>query len=153
MSKLDARVRAVNKVNQMAKELLPKLQEAVKPFLGQKIIKADKSLTVKIKQVIDPLLPPYTNRLNVSHYLNEYSLAFSIYGNEDYENRSYSHKTTIYVGKIVNGVLTELETQCGGYKSDYTAEEIVERRKQYQIAKAEADRTQALLHPFGEYEV
>jgi len=150
-NRLEARIRAVNRANAYANELSAKLKELFRPFVGQKVLKADNTLMEKYKKV----LPKFTctPNLSVYRYTSEYSLVFIVKTCEgDNNGHAYYHETSVYVGELQNGFLTKVGDEPLNLKTDYTAADITAKRQAYNAAKRLADEALSALHPFGEYD-
>jgi hypothetical protein len=153
---LTARVKARNLVNKMANELSRKYAEALLPFVGKKIDKADGSLMESVKKAMpaDPEIertaPDYatvsTFRNKMRHDLVFYvKVSINVEGGQTcvYDEQS------MYVGKMDGQVLTRI-TEQEDRPTDYSVEKVLELREVYKQAKAVADTAFSALHPFGE---
>lgn len=154
VSRLEARVKAVNKANKYATEIFPILQEFFRQYVGQKVEKADGQLLAKI---VDKM-PKFANGqgLRVYKYSSNYSLAWTVVASENCEfNGAYHscvyHETTVYVGDLEESILKGLSNPFSA-KYDYSVDEVVKLREKYQIAKKAASEAESALWPFGEYD-
>ena len=63
-----------------------------------------------------------------------------------------SHDGTVYIGRISNGILTELMNfPESSYRTDRTVAEVTALREKVRQAKAALSKAQSELSPFGEY--
>lgn len=146
---LQAKVEAVNLANRYANEIHPILSAAVTPFVGQQVLKVDQFLA-KVKKVIPELA--CTVPLHVYRNTSDYSLSWTVKTCvSDGRGHAVYHETTVYVGELRNGVLTQLSS-FEKLREDYTAEEVERLRAAYREAKSVADKAHSALHPFGEYD-
>jgi spore coat polysaccharide biosynthesis protein SpsF (cytidylyltransferase family) len=149
---LKARVRCVNKANQYANELYPRLVEFFKPYVGTKIETAEGQLLRKIKEKLKTLNLPNTVALQIYQLSSRYALAFVVKTCEVLNGESNYYETTVYVGKMDHGVLAAIEERHGSARTDYKAEEVIAARQAYAIAKAAVSEAHGRLFPFGEYD-
>jgi len=153
---LVAKVKAVNMANAYANELLAKLTEFFRPYVGKDILKNDGSLLAKIKGAMPDF--PSDNDMSVYFHTSPYSLAWTVITcvssprQEDYSIAVY-HETTVYIGDIQGKTLTKL---CESYqdkpdfRSDYTVEEVLRDREEAKVAKEAYDKAKGKLYLFGE---
>lgn len=152
-SALDAKVAAVNNANRYVIEIYPKLREIFKPFVGQRVVKADGYLFAKI----DKLLPKFPSGNGLHVYLRHsgYSIAWAVKTYENYTKNggdyAIYHEATVYVGDMRDGVLLDLYGEPDLFTS-YSAAVVEARREAYRKAKAAASDALSALHPFGEYD-
>jgi hypothetical protein len=142
---LTAKVAAVNKANKYATALYPQLVEIFTPFVGQKILKADGSLLSKFQNLIPTSpLEPLVWRSNASLQWNVKVCEFMPPSSCVY------HTSYIYVGTVERSFLTEIFPHPFTGRSDYTVEEILQHRAEYESAKKLADELRGNLSVFGE---
>ena len=150
-TKLDVRVEGVNLANSIANELQPKLIEAMRPFLGEKVETLAGPLTKKVSKVIDAIELPNTVRCHVYRNHSNYSLFWTVKTCLDLNGHAYYHEVSMYVGNLRDGVLESLY-EPNVLRTDYTAEGVYRAREAYKAAKKIADDAHSALHPFGEYD-
>ena len=143
----EAHVRAVNMANAAAIELYPKLAELFRPLVGTKIEKVDGTLLAKIAMTLPEF--PCTPALHVYKHTSNYSLAWSVKTCVSIPGYCVYYEATVYVGNMRNGVLTELSKPFSA-RTDYTADEVIQKRDVYEKAKQAADDARSDLFPFGE---
>jgi hypothetical protein len=146
--RLRAKVAAVNRAHKYAIEIQPELIAIFAPFVGQKVMKIG-GLMEKFKK----LLPEFPNTvpLSVYRHVSDYSLAWTVKTCESYgEHSCLYYEVTVYIGDLHHGVLTKVSNQSYEFRTDYTKQEIEEKRQQYQKAKRAADDARNNLYPFGE---
>ena len=153
-AKLAAKVKAVNRAHAYVPELYGNLVEVFRPYVGQKIIKADGSLLAKINSQL-PVLPLMGHALSVYRHRSDYSLAWTIKTCEstgDYGCLYY--EATVYVGDLIGGVLSQLADAPlpVNYRTDYTVEEIAANREAVKVAEQAYNDAKGKLYIFGEYE-
>lgn len=149
-SKLAARVQGVNQSNAIAMEWQKKLIEIFKPFVGQKILKADGYLLDKINKLM-PKFPE--GNVTIWRPGSNYSLYWTVKVSISVENYGviYSERP-FYVGKIKGNVLESIETDLLDLKIDHTSAEIAQKRTEYFAAKKKAEDLLSGLYPFGEFD-
>jgi hypothetical protein len=127
---LAAKVSARNKVNKLANDSYPKIIEALKPFLGQKILKVNGTLMEKVAKVL-PKIDCYRAYYTCGA---GYSLKVEITEFETSPDRfgdgSIAHyqETSLYLGDLTTGVLTKLY-DAPNHRTDFTEEEIIQTRE------------------------
>ncbi len=155
MSKLSARVKAVNNVNAAACSIFPLIAAALMPFIGKKVLKVDGSLVEKVKNQIAPLLPSTPSLSSFRNHLNN-SLSWTIKTSETIDGIAMYAEAAIYVGEVEDGILKSIYTDSpfatGNVKTDYTVEDIMAKREACRLAKEAAREAEAALGPFGEYD-
>lgn len=149
VSCLEARVKNVNKVNACANEYHAALTEFFRGYVGKKVCNADHSLTKRVKDQLPTL--PDSHNLRITNRAYEYYISFYISGHESWEHGCVSHEVTLYIGKLKDGVLTEL-TESPGYRTTYTTQEVEVCREHYRSMEKQYRDAQSALYPFGEYD-
>jgi hypothetical protein len=154
-SPIAAKVAAVNAANKLAMEIYPTLRAIFEPYVGQKVEKADGGLLAKIAKLLPDF--PCKPGLHVYKLGSNYSLAWVVKTCEssagrqaDYQIANY-HETTVYIGNVTGGVLSEF-CKAPELRTDYTVEAVEAAREAYRKAKQAADDAHGKLHPFGEYD-
>ena len=148
---LDARVEARNLANSEAHKLSAVLAEAFGPLVGTAVTKNDGGILHKHMHRLPDFA--YSRGLSYYRHSSNYSLAWvvkvcvSIGGQEGcvYE------EAVVYVGKMDGNVLTHLEEPFEG-RTDFTAEEILEKRVALEAARDALDDARSALCPFGEHD-
>lgn len=146
---LAARVKGVNRAHDYANKLYARLVPTFKPMVGTKIFKVDGTLLQKIKEQLPEL--PCTPGLHVHKNSSDYSLSFSVRTSEDVNGLAYYHSVSVYIGDVRNGVLEKIANPHE-FRTDFTVEEIAEKRTKYNLAKQAYDNAKSALFPFGEYD-
>ena len=153
-ARLAAKVKAQNTANLHGNELYVKLVPIFTPLIGQKILKADRSLLAKIAQQM-PELPSGlsknpSGRVHIHRSNTEYSLMWEVSVSENYSDSSCLYaKTSVYIGGIQSGVLEKLYP-APTFRTDFTVEEVKQKRETYREAKKASDLAFSALYPFGE---
>jgi len=167
--RLNAKVRAYNKVNARAMELQPELLAIFRPYVGKKIL-TNSGFVAKLR----PVLEEFRKRVNASGPFQlitgstSYWLSYTLKAWEPYQGEKYggaSAEATIHVGELgrlgaTNGehcdvardVLATLEQKPLELRADYSADEVRELRKAAQEAEERAREAEHALYPFGKYD-
>lgn len=146
---LASKVKAVNKANAYANQVHDILTEVFRPFVGQKIIKVDGDLMARVKDYVPPL--QYDAGLRCWKKHSDYSLSWGVDANISYGNGcEYSGEVVVYIGRLEGQTLVEL-TPNEKRRTDWTVEEVREKRKAYEELKAAADSAFNAISPFGLY--
>lgn len=154
---LAARVYGVNNAHRVAMLIYPELREALAPFVGQKILKADGTLLKKIAE----LIPKISNYDGISIYksISDYNINWSVKSCEQSQSRNsyeghtntYYYEIGVYVGDIRDGILIRLYDPPI-HKTDYTVEEVLRNRETFKVAEKIYQDAKSSLFPFGEYD-
>lgn len=146
---LNAKVKAVNKVNALYNEYGPKLIAFFTPYIGMAVFKKEGDLLQKIRNTL-PNMPSEMNR-QVWFSKSNYTLNFGVRATapDDDGHGCTSHEATIYVGEIRDGILNKM-MEFEPRRADYTFEEIVALREDCETKKAAYEKAKDKLYPFGE---
>lgn len=147
---LKAKVKAVNHCHEEANKLYDVLLPIFEPLLGCQLDKMDGTFLSKIDKLL-PNLPP-SPRLSVYRSTSEYSLAFTV---KACENIADSHgclyyEITIYIGNMNDRTLTKLTDRPKPLRTDFTEQEILDKRIAWRKARDAFDDARSDLWPFGE---
>lgn len=149
---LQAKVEAVNQVNAEINRVAPLFQQAVKPFIGKKVLKTG-GFTEQIKKVF-PEIKAWQWYINRS----DYSLSITIRACTTYDSKTEQkcyacyHENSFYFGDVEKQILTKVEEFNPSLKCDYTQEEIIEKRKNLEIAQDKLREAEGELYPFPRYD-
>jgi hypothetical protein len=154
--RLEAKVRAKNRLNALILELMPKILVAAAPFVGKRV--STPAAWEKFKNA----LPKHADLIITQSNWNVQ--AFFKVCESAGDGCCYAEET-VYFGdfqRVQNGViagvngnldkLNEWSPSPVYYRTDFTVAEIKERREAYKKAKAAADDAQSKLNFWGEYD-
>jgi len=148
--RLTAKIEATNAANAALNEFAPKVIEALKPFVGQKILVASGGFTAKVAKVL-PALP---NSHNLMLWISVSRYSICLYSKANRPNSGFSvvyAERGGFVAEIDGANLTKvLEFQP--VKADYKKDDILAAREQVKKAKALLSHTENGLAGFGEYD-
>lgn len=130
MKDLALHVKAVNRANAEANRIAPILRAIFTPLVGEKIEKADGSLTLKVKKLVPEF--PNLHNLRVTRSSSTYSMSWCVYASENDGVGHASHAVTVYVGNLNGSVLESLQSEWVPLRTDYTVDEI---QGSYEVAK------------------
>lgn len=146
-AQLKAKVRAVNRANEYAAKLYQEMVAIFRPLVGQKIAKKDGTLLARIEKLL-PDLPFRQGSIRVTKH--GVGLAWDVQTCESYDDTScLYHQVCVYVGRTRDGVLTEI-VPANERRSDFTAEEVEEKREIFRQAEQAMRDARSALDPFGE---
>jgi hypothetical protein len=144
---LEAKVEAVNQVNAEINRVAPLFREAVKPFIGKKVLKAG-GFTEQLKKVF-PEIKAWQWYRNGS----DYSLSITIRACINYgEHYACYHEASFYFGEVKDQVLVGVECDSALRKCDYTPEYVREKRKALDDATEAMRKAEFELSPFSRYD-
>ena len=156
---LAAKIDAVNTVHRAGIERAPAMLEALRPFVGCKVLKVDGSLMKAVRAALPeiPSTPALSGHYTTGH---GYSIAAcfkasTCYADEkarrqDYRITQYAD-ATVYLGELSNGVLIKLANPYVA-RTDYTRQEIEHARMMLKAARNTISEWESKLFHFGEYD-
>lgn len=154
-TRLEAKVAARNAVNALALEMAPKMIEALKPFVGQKILNQGSVLSAKVKAALPPT--EATHERHFWYSPSEYGVwahfktCICSAGNQpDYTVASYAEQAFL-IGDIKDHVLTGIRNGQTA-RTDFTTEEVRKAREAFKAAQSALDDARSALCGFGEYD-
>lgn len=153
-SPLAARVAAVNLANTVALDYAPKLRAALTPFFGRKVIKTDGSLLQAVAEIV-PSGNTYGNNVQIFRdSWSNYSLYWIVKTWEQCNGCAYYHGTSVYVGNLEGQILREWNgaDSLAGLRTDWTTEEIEQKRVAAEKAKEIARNAESACFPFGMFD-
>ncbi len=151
---LDAKIEAYNTAHLAALDLCPRMLEALKPFVGTQVLKADGTLRKAVRDAL-PEIPStvllfgwYTTRAG-------YTLSANLKTCTSYKARTCEiacyAEISVYLGDLDRGVLKKLyEPQS--WRTDYKRAEIEHTRMMLKTARNTISALESKLFPFGEYD-
>lgn len=150
---LEAQVATRNLVNQTANELQLKLQDLLRPYIGQKIIKTTPytSPTKKISAILDPIQSELHEKGFRLHF--EWCYNYTVYAILD---KTYKVsdcavdyvKRDIYICSVKDNILESFQ-ECRPARTDYTAEEITETRKKIAALEKQVSDLKSSIREFS----
>ena len=147
--RLEAKVKAVNTAHAIANEWHLKLREYFTQFVGKQIFKAAGGFLEKVKKGMPEL--PCDTKTHIYRRNSNYSLCFTVKTCEQWtEYGCLYYEVTFHVGELNDGVLTTISDAESNLRTDFTPEEIQQKRKAFETAKKAADIARSNLYPFGE---
>jgi hypothetical protein len=170
--RLNAKVRAYNKVNARAKELQGELLAIFRPFVGKKIL-TNSGFVAKLKPQWDALRErergPNHQGFQLYPGSTSYSLTFTLKAWEPYQGEQHGGayaEATIHVGELGRGGsllggdyrdlpadhLAKLHTEPLKLRTDYNADEVRDLRIEAKKLEERAREAQSALYPFGQYD-
>lgn len=161
-SPLAAKVAAVNRAHQMARELYPALVNAFKPFHGQKVIKVNGDLLASVEKTL-PKLPGWGDTDNRACVFrsrsSSYSIVYTVKASENYTAShgcsSAYHEVSLYVCDL-DGQTAKPVSGGGDWvltaRTDYTEAEVAQLRKTAEEARKAAQDAESACHFFGLYD-
>ena len=152
-TKLEARVRGVNRANAFANDLYNRFVEVLTPFKGQKIFLASGGLAVKVKAAIASLELPNTVNLHVYiSTISHYDLVYVVKTCEQQDSYVTYYETSLYVAHLERGVHMGEFYPAPNFKTDHTADGVTKARADFDVARKAFETARSNLFPFGEYE-
>lgn len=150
--KLAAKIIARNYVNCLANDLLPEILEAVRPFVGQKVIRKTGGMSGKLDAALGTFrYSAITNiwfNVGPEHLKVTFKTRRVIVGGNG--GCVYAEQAVTFAG-LEGGVLKELYP-TEPFRTDFTVEEIETARKRLRIARNAAYAAELKLGGFGEYD-
>ena len=138
---LKVQIEALNEMNQIFSDVLPKIKEALNPFIDKKILKVDGYLTKEVKTIIDKILSQFDTDKGTRIYLDTtcYSLWLKLTvckSGGSYDNKTYYcqyFSESVYIGKTEYQKLIEVDINHNA--KEYNEPEILSLIKKYEVIK------------------
>jgi len=157
MTKLEARVIARNRAGQVANELYEKVAKILRPFMGEKVLRADGSFLAKIQKLLpkwdfpDDVYPKPT--VMVYRNSSDYSIVFVVKVCKNYdEYHCVYQECSTYIADLKGLFMNDVACDPPSHRTDFSATEIAALREDYKTKKTIADNAHGALFPFGEYD-
>ena len=158
---IDRQVAARNALNAKVNELRPALQEALKPFVGKKVLKGVPSTwTKKVKEVLDKVEEECLGDYRTSgwHFYYSFSTGYNVYGNLKTTYR-VNDRVCEYVNEMFyvcsldghgrSDVLSDEWKVVPMLKCDYSASEIVNAKRRIAELDREISELKGFVSRFG----
>lgn len=135
---LEAKIKARNKVNQYALEIGPRVIEALKPFIGQKVCNVGGELSKKVMGQ----LPALQNEFNIRAFYSTghgYTVTVQLNASETTrQGHAMYCDATVYVANLRNGILESMfpDMEPADWRTDYTVDEYRALEKQIRDAES-----------------
>lgn len=168
--RLNAKVRAYNKVNARAMELQPELLAIFRPFVGKKIL-TNAGLVAKLRPLVEAMREREqapSRGFQLWRDQSNYTLGFTLRAWEGYQGEAHGGsyaEAYIRVGEFgrvgatsgehretPRDVLAKLNEEPLILRTDYNAEEVRALRKAAEAAAEKAREAERALNPFGKYD-
>lgn len=146
---LNAKVKAVNHAHEVAHEVYRRFREALQPYLGQNVTKKDGTLLKKVADKMPEF--PHQHDLMVYRNSSDYTLSWTVKTNEHIEGTHgcLYYERTVYIADIRDGVIEKFYDDFEA-RTDYTADEIKEKRAAFDKAEKALQEAKSALWPFAE---
>lgn len=150
---LAANIAAENRVNAYIRAVVPKMFEALKPFLGQKVVLATGELSAKVKKAMEPFLGwKLAENMQIYCYSSKYSLVYTFKTSEptgDYGCTYREH--SVYFGKIEsNNIMSTFFDFKPENFPEYKIEEILATRAELEAAEKKVAAIKSKLPEFAQ---
>jgi hypothetical protein len=153
LEKLKAHIQAVNLCNDYCNYLYDTLSEFFKPYIGKKILKADNSILVKVKEKI-----PYLKEVKgifCFENSNNYHLSWSVQSCINVPSGNHSiavyHNVTVYIGNIEKYEFLGSLLNYTKLKTDYNYDDVVNEIEKTKKLKNEYENQLRGLGEFSNY--
>lgn len=150
---LEAKVAAHNRTHAEINRLAPLMREAFRPFIGKKVL-THGGVVAKLKTEIDKLTEDSRAcGFRVWRDGGNYSVYYYVDCTEQIEGRGCVYgKGSFYVCEVEGYDCKKLIEDGKPLRTDYTAEEIRNKRKLAEKLADEARTAEYALTPFGKYD-
>jgi hypothetical protein len=151
-ARLRASIAATNKANAYANRLQRELVAIFRPLVGKQVIKNDGSLLERVKKLLPEF--PCQPGLHVYRTSSAYWVGFAVKAsvNEEPGPGCQYYEATVRVGDIESGTQTlkQVYDDPADRRTDYTFEEVVEKRRLCEEARKVYEAAKGECYPFGE---
>lgn len=151
---LAANIIAENRVNAYIRAVAPLMFEALKPFLGQKVILATGELSAKVKKAMEPFVGwKEAEKIQIYRYSSNYSLLYVFKTSEPTENYGCTYRErSVYFGKIEgNNVMSEFFKFDPINFPQYKLEQILSIRAELEAAEKKVSEIKSKLPDFAQF--
>jgi len=153
LNKLTAKVNAVDRANRCAEEIYPLLANALRPFVGEKVLKQNGVLTKKVEDALPSL--PQTHGIqstSVHFHFSKWALCWIVKTCENIEGTCtyLYHEVAVYVGEVKDSILTKLCNPPEHYPT-YTVKEVANLIQRVEEAKNKYEELRSSLYPFENF--
>jgi hypothetical protein len=147
-AKLVSKVALTNKVNAIFNDLLPKIQKAIEPFIGKKVINSDGRPSKVFSEVLRAF---NTNENGIRIYVSAeiYGVSLSV---RAWDVGTYPIMIERSIASIVNHEKIERFYTSELLRTDFTAEEIKANRQALEAAEDKVRELESSLYQFGKYD-
>jgi len=153
MNSTQAKITARNRVNTQVNEVVPKILEALKPFIGKKVIIGGNNFSAQLSKALEPFLGWQKVFPNLQIYRSSttYSICFTFKTSEnDSKNTCVYQEEYVYLGNLDGANLKDL-IEFTPRKIDYNLEEIEAVRAELTKLEAQVSNLNSKLSHFGRY--
>lgn len=152
---LQAKVETRNRVNRITLSLIPSCLEALRPFVGQKVLNQGYVKSAKLVAAL-----PFSSTLALHYYIsaNQYGITLNVKACSVYKNRHGEYgsgcyaEQSVHLADVDGYVLKELNEVTPTFRTDYTVEEVIQARKELREAEAALSHAQSKLFYFGNHD-
>jgi hypothetical protein len=143
-----AMIKAVNRCHTEAMKLQEQLQAIFAPLVGTKILKVNGQLLAKVEALL-PIFP-HDRWIYIGHSSSAHTLSWSIKITELLESRdsSVNYGVSVYIGNLSGTSLKDVSFDIPTYRTDWTEQELLEKRAAYKVARNAKDEARSACHPF-----
>jgi len=148
--RLEAQVKAQNRVAARALELYDELAAIFRPLVGKQVCKANDpwALLAKVKALLPKL--ENTPALMIYQYSSNYSLVWVVKACEQAGDDVCEYReVSVYIGEL-RGLVLEKIYDSPNLRHDYSVAEIKAAREEVKAAQKALDEAKSKLYPFGE---
>lgn len=142
--RIDAKVAAVNAANKFVNDNFNRYSDALRPFVGKKILKVDETLIRAVSAVVN--LPTPEN-IRVVRSKNKYSLVLCVSVSVPCKVCHEHYNSYMYLGGINDGILEGLHSH-DDFKCDYTTEYVKELKKEVDELEKQLEDKKDLIRIF-----
>lgn len=147
-SDLEIKIDLVNKIHSLCNEYKPALIDAMRPFVGQKIVKIDGTLTSKARAALDAVFASRPADCSVYYDASLYSLWVNFKSHQNGKRCTIYYDASVCIGLVRDQALSELRTEPCGYRTDFTAEMVLESRKRIEDLEQQIRDEKHVAHYF-----
>lgn len=142
--RIGAKVAAVNAANKFVNDNFNRYSDALRPFVGKKILKVDETL---IKAVADVINLPTPENIRVVRNKSKYSLSLCVSATERCIVCTEYSNAYMYLGDINEGILERLSSH-DDLKCDYTVEYVNKIKKEVGELERQLEDKKDLVRSF-----
>lgn len=149
-SETEAKVIARNRLNAQINQWAPVILEAIKPFVGKKVLTND-GLATKFKSILEPYLgfEKVCPKLEIYRCQSTYSFVLIFRTTENYsEYNCIYQEQSVYFGELDGYILTKL-FNFEPLQTNFDLNKVVEIREKIRALEREKNQLESEIYHFG----
>lgn len=157
-SSLAAKVAALNRANTILRDLVPRLQQPLTPWIGKKVLNQGRVFSSRFREYLQAYLPPMPDNERVS-LRGGYTISVEVEVRELCQNRhgetSECQRSYAYLAETDPKALTLTKLSLfepDKLRTDYSEAEVIRSRERLSEAEGLVSQLKTQVEPWGRYD-